>query len=202
MNLQARFQKPSVGTSEAQEINLRNIVFVSFALRAMLALALLYTLYLARDFLIPVSLAGLLYPALWPSVHWLRRVGIGPRLAAALLIGILLAILGTTSVTLIDPASRWLDRSAESLQILNRKLRTFRTPVEKVSRAAEEVADLTGLNPQSDARNEVQIRLPGISESLLEHAWTTFAEIWLPSTGSNGPFYVPGFTFSCPALRV
>ena len=58
----------------------------SMALTVLAILALLYTLYFARDFLLPIVIALLLDLLFSPVVRALTRVGIGAPLGAAIVV--------------------------------------------------------------------------------------------------------------------
>src|SRR3954471_17510514 len=70
-------------------------------------LALLYTLYFARAFLIPIVFAVLLNFLLSPLIRFLARFRIKPPLGAAFIVILLLSGIGGALYQLASPAQRW-----------------------------------------------------------------------------------------------
>jgi len=78
-------------------------------------------LYLAKPFLMPVVLAFLLSFVLRPVVRALNRLRLPQQVGAALVIAIFIG-LGTLGVLLLkQPASAWLEKAPESLEMLRDK---------------------------------------------------------------------------------
>src|SRR3954464_14368145 len=67
----------------------------SIQLTVLSVLAVLYTLYFAREFLLPIVFALLLNFLLSPVVRWFTRFRIPPPISAAVVILGILALLGT-----------------------------------------------------------------------------------------------------------
>src|SRR5438477_6712634 len=78
------------------------------------ALALLYSLYLAREFLIPIVFALLLDFLLSPLVRRVLRWGINPPVSAALVVVILIGAVGEGIYQLSGPAQRWAVTAPQS----------------------------------------------------------------------------------------
>ena len=81
-------------------------------LAALLVLAVLYTLYFARAFLLPIVLAFLLALILMPAVRALQRLHMPRALAAALVTVALAASLGGLLAWIYDPAAQWIREGA------------------------------------------------------------------------------------------
>jgi len=107
-------------------------------------LALLYTLYFARDFLIPILYAVLLNLLLSPVVRALLRWRIPPPLSAAVLVLGLLAALGGGAYALAGPAQRWIGAAPRSLARAESKLHDLVRPVQQVSTTVERAAGAVG----------------------------------------------------------
>jgi predicted PurR-regulated permease PerM len=111
-------------------------------LAALLVLAVLYTLYFARAFLLPIILALLFAVILMPAVRALRRLHLPRALAAALVTVALAASLGGLIASIYDPAVQWIEKAPSTLSEVERKLRGIKKSVEGVAKVAEKVEQL------------------------------------------------------------
>jgi len=134
------------------------------ALVGLLVLALFYTLYFARAFLLPIVLAVLLDFLFSPIVRFLKRLRVPEPLSAALVVALLLGAIGMGAYSLVEPARAWMARAPASIQKVQSRLRVLRKPVEQVSRTANEVEAATKVG-QGNAQ-EVVVRGPRMSERL------------------------------------
>jgi predicted PurR-regulated permease PerM len=136
----------------------------SIAITGLFVLAVLYTLYFARAFLLPIVLAVLLDFLLSPIIRLLKRVRIPEPAGAALLILVLLSALGAGVYSLADPARTWMTRAPESIALVQSRLKVLRRPVEQVTRTAEQVEAATDM--EKSGPQEVVVRGPRLSERL------------------------------------
>ena len=111
-------------------------------LTALLVLAVLYTLYFARAFLLPIILALLFAVILTPAVRALLRLRIPRALAAALVTIGLAGSLGGLIASIYDPAVQWIEKAPSTLGEVERKLRGIKKSVEGVAKVAEKVEQL------------------------------------------------------------
>jgi predicted PurR-regulated permease PerM len=107
-------------------------------------LAVLYTLYFARVFLLPIVFAVLLSFLLSPVVRWLARFRIPPPLGAGLLILALLALLGSGVFGLSGAVSDWAKTAPATLKTAELKLGKIIKPFQRASKTAEQVAKAAG----------------------------------------------------------
>lgn len=116
------------------------------------ALAVLYSLYFARAFLIPIVFALLLNFLLSPLIRLLVRVGIKPPVGSAFVVLLLVAAIGGGAYQLAGPAQRWALTAPQSFSKAQGKLRGILRPMQQVSKnveqAADAVGDQTGKRPQ------------------------------------------------------
>src|SRR3954447_4256852 len=108
------------------------------------ALAVVYTLYLGREFLLPVTLALVLKLLLQPAVRLLTRHLRLPATAAALLV--ILAVFGTVGLVILAVSVRawgWIRRAPESLPLLREKLAILRQPIDALESALRELEGTT-----------------------------------------------------------
>ncbi|MFL5575869.1 MAG: AI-2E family transporter [Gemmatimonadaceae bacterium] len=116
----------------------------SLGVTMLAVLALLYTLYFARAFLVPIVFAILLNFLLSPVIRMLARFRVRPPLGAALVVAALLAALGGGAYALSGPAQRWAAAAPAALARSEEKLRRVVRPVQQVSRTAEQVERAAG----------------------------------------------------------
>ena len=103
-------------------------------------LSLIYTIYFAREFLLPIVFAVLLNFLLSPLVRLLARVKITPPYAAGIIIIALLAVVGLAGYELAGPTQRLAASAPETLSVAETKLRKLLRPLERASRTAQQVA--------------------------------------------------------------
>jgi predicted PurR-regulated permease PerM len=138
-------------------------------LTGIFVLACLYTLYVARGFLLPVVLAFLLSLLLSPLVRGLRRLHVPEALGALLVLLALVGALGLAVYELAGPALDWMDRAPGSMRQLEAKLRQLKAPVQRVSAATEQVEKMTRVG--DDAPRQVEVAGDTLGERLFENAW-------------------------------
>ncbi len=133
------------------------------ALVGLFVLAVLYTLHLAQAFILPIVLSILLDFLLSPVVRVLRRIGIVEPIGAAIVVLGLLGVVGYGGYRLAGPAAEWIGRAPESTAAVQQKLRSLRKPVERVTRAAEEMEKATDVDRKTPV---VQLKGPGLTKQL------------------------------------
>jgi predicted PurR-regulated permease PerM len=115
-------------------------------------------------------LALLLTFLLKPLVSALKRLRIRPPLGAAIVMAAVVGGIGYGAWELAGPALAWMERAPTSLREVDRKLRVLKRPIEKVSKATEQVDRITSV-PRADAARQVEIKPAGLRESLAQGAW-------------------------------
>jgi predicted PurR-regulated permease PerM len=131
----------------------------SISLTGLFLLAVLYTLYFARAFLIPLMFALLLSHLLSPVVRGLRKIGVPDALGGTLVLLAFLATVGLGIYRLSGPATQWMMAAPQSVPKIQAKLSGLLRPVQKMSQTAEKVAEATDL----DGRKTLQVELKGAS---------------------------------------
>ena len=119
----------------------------SVELTILVVLALMYTLYFAREFLIPVVFALLLNFLLSPLIRIMRRWRIAAPAGAALIILALLAGFAVGVYELAGPAQRWAVGAPESFRKAQGRLRSIIAPMQQVSRQVDQAANSVGDRP-------------------------------------------------------
>ncbi len=134
----------------------------SVALTVLAVLAVLYTLYFAREFLLPIAIALLLSFLFSPLVRALARVRVRPPLGAGLVVLGLLGLTGLGVYELSGPVQSWAASAPETLGSAQTRLRTVLRPLERVSRTAEQVESAASGVGGSAPPREVVVRGPGL----------------------------------------
>ena len=136
----------------------------SLALTGIFLLSTLYTLYFARDFLLPVVLAFVLSFLLAPAVRSLIRLRIPGAIGAAIIIAGLLSSGIYGAYLLSDPARQWLQKAPTSFNTIRKKLRGFIEPVEKARQTTQQIEQITALGKKENNVPTVEIKKPGLDE--------------------------------------
>lgn len=109
----------------------------SVGVTTLTVLALLYTAYFARPFLLPLAFALLLNFLFSPVVRALARWHIRPPLGAGLVVLALLGGLALGGYELSGPVQSWAEKAPDALATAQRKLRKLLRPIERASRQME-----------------------------------------------------------------
>lgn len=144
----------------------------SIALTGILILLVFYSLYFAREFVMPVVLAFLLTFLLAPVVRALRRVGVPETIGAALVILAFLSGVGYGVYSLSGPARDWIERAPEGMRRVERRVRDLQRPVTEVREAAEQVQEqVEEMAGQGRRQRPTEVQLEG--ETLTGLVFTT-----------------------------
>ena len=131
----------------------------SIALTGILVLLTLYTLYFAREFLLPIVLAYVLSLLLTPVVRGLKRIHMPEVLGAGLVLLVALGIVAYGSYRLAGPATKWIQEAPYTLSKVKSKLGALVMPVKKAQQTTEQIEktlDGTGEN------RKVEVKKPGL----------------------------------------
>lgn len=139
-------------------------------------LALLLALYVARDVIVPLMFALMLYFLLRSSVRLLGRLRLPKAVAGAVvLLGVVLLV-GVAVFELSTPAANWADRLPVAVRQLEFKSRALKAPVEKASRIAEKVEQFTEIGHNGGVP-QVAIVKPGLFDALLESTFALLGQL-------------------------
>ena len=134
----------------------------SVSLTVLAVLAVLYTLYFAREFLLPIAIALLLSFLFSPLVRALARVRVRPPLGAGVVVLGLLGLVSLGIYELSGPVQSWAASAPETLGSAQKRLRTVMRPLERVSRTAEQVESAATDVGGAARPREVVVRGPGL----------------------------------------
>jgi predicted PurR-regulated permease PerM len=140
-------------------------------------LATLYTVYFTRELLLPIVAAYFLKLALFPIVRGLRRWGIPESLGALAVLAVVVGTIAFGAYLLTDPANEWLARAPSILRRAASELRSWRGPVENISRAAEEVEAMTNLDARGAEAPAVEVRGPSLTNLLFQSTGNFLATV-------------------------
>jgi len=133
----------------------------SLGLTILSILALLYTLFFARDFLLPIVIALLLDLLFSPVVRAFTRIGIGAPVGAAIVVMGLLALVSFGVYELSTPMQRWVAAAPTTLATAEARMKRLTKPLERVRRTAEQVETATTATAPAKT-TEVVVRGPGL----------------------------------------
>ena len=140
------------------------------AVQGLLLLAVVYTLYFAADFLVPVFAAIILQLLLTPAVRLLARYRIPEPISAAFIVLALVGVLAIGFIRLSEPVADWAARVPEIAEELKFKLRELREPVQTVQEVSKQVEEAATVDSRSTPT--VQIESPGLLDRLFSSMQT------------------------------
>ena len=162
---------PETGDSEARGNKIAQLKPIRYPLRVtavgvmgLLALGLFYTLYLGRDFFLPLAIALVLSMLFKPVITALQRIYIPAPIGAALVLVVLVLGLGLVVFLLSEPANKWLQNAPAHFQEIERKIRSMARPAENITEAAAKVEELA--EGQEDSVPKVEIKKPGLLDTV------------------------------------
>lgn len=139
---------------------------VKVSIVGLFSLSILYTLYFASDFFIPLTLAILLYLVLRPVLRFMGRFGLSPPAAAAVILVAVTALLVTGIVYLAGPIQEWFRDLPNIAHELQYKVRALREPIEAVSKASEQVQKMAEVKSSTNKEEEVVIKGPDLLQQV------------------------------------
>jgi predicted PurR-regulated permease PerM len=140
----------------------------SWALTVVAVLAVLYTMYFAREFLIPITFAFLLRFVFEPPTRWLGKLRL-PRAAASGIVVLGLTALLTYGVYALSGAvQKWATSAPEAVATAERKLRGLIRPIQRVTSSAEKAAKAATEVTGSSGVPEVVVREPSFGAQMLD----------------------------------
>jgi predicted PurR-regulated permease PerM len=134
----------------------------SAGITTLTVLALLYTLYFARPFLLPIVVALLLSFLFSPVVRALTRFHIRPPVGAALIILGLLGTVGFVGYELSGPVQRWASSAPQTFATAQERIRELLKPFERASQTAQQVESAAGAVAGPETAQEVVVRQPSL----------------------------------------
>lgn len=129
-------------------------------------LAVFYTLYLAREVLLPITFSLVLSLLLQPVLRFLTlRLRLPRMLAACLVTLVFLAIVGAVVFAIAVPGTQWLDRAPSAFDALRDRLGFLSSRISAIEAGLEQISQL--LNP-STGTPTVAVKDAGLRSYLFE----------------------------------
>ncbi len=144
----------AVGKNPTNDNVIATHVAGAWALPALLLLAILTVLYLARDLILPVVAALILSLVFLPLVRGMKKIFIPVPLGAGLVVLGLMAGFAGAGYNLSEPASEWLEKAPQSLKKIDKKLLKIAGSMQEVASATEKVQDITEKLASGDSNKE------------------------------------------------
>jgi predicted PurR-regulated permease PerM len=121
-------------------------------------LAVAFTLYFAREVILPIVLAVLLKLLLEPAMRLLhQRLRLPQALAAVLLILVVFGAIAGVAFSVSIPASGWIQKAPESLPLLQEKLSVLRQPLDFLQHGLKELENVTASPGQNSNAQTVTV---------------------------------------------
>ena len=128
----------------------------------LLILAILYTIYFARAFLLPVVLEIMLSLILSPAVRALKHLHLPEPVGAAVVVAPLVAALVVAAGSVSAPAAEWIDKAPAIIQDLEYKLRGVKKSVDQVAKVAEKVEAIAQTGDNARRKDKVVPAQPSL----------------------------------------
>lgn len=142
--------------------------YSQWAVITLAVLAILYTLHVAKEVLLPITLALIFALLMAPSVTRLERYRIPRALGTILLISMVLAVLTLGLYLLSSSAMTWLQKLPEARAALHEQLLSVQQEVAEVDSATKELDTLSQAmsGAASSATPQVVLAEPSLSTEL------------------------------------
>lgn len=135
---------------------------VKASIVGLFVLAVLFTLYLASDFFIPLILSLLMYLVLRPVLRLMAQIGLPAPAAATIIVLIITGLMVTAVFYLTEPIDNWFRDLPRIAYELQHKVAALREPMETVSEASEKVREIAEVKGADDKSEEVVIKEPSV----------------------------------------
>jgi predicted PurR-regulated permease PerM len=157
-NFPVRFDKEQFDTQEKRDFYLPRVLAV---LIGIFIIGLLAVFYVARDFLVPVTLAFLIAITFRPLIRWLSVRGL-PAWASASALATTVLVVGLSVGYLISgPVAGWIADAPEIRRSLTEKVRSISGTFDNITKITEDIKDAaTPLNDKPVT--EVVVKEPGL----------------------------------------
>jgi predicted PurR-regulated permease PerM len=141
----------------------------SVSLTGLFVLATFYTLYFARDFILPILLAWIFSSLLAPIVRALKRIRVAEPLSALLIISALLGTLSLGIYRMSEPVASWIHRAPQVLNDVRAKLQNFIRPVAEVQETTKQIEEMAAIGNDQQAA-AVELKKPGLGQVVFSGA--------------------------------
>lgn len=136
------------------------------SIHGLFALGVLYTLYLAHQVVLPITLAVLVSLLLSPSVTALARRGINRAVAAFVTLSMLVALLAATAWMTVQPMLEWAEQAPDGLTRLMVQEGGLRDALDSMTDSARQVEEAV-----EELRDEQQAEEEPVTVVLESESW-------------------------------
>ena len=144
----------------------RQMTIATASITILAVLAVVYSLYFARAFLVPIVFAILFAFLLSPLVRLLEKLKLPTVAAATLVMLALLAVLVLAVYQLRGPVQTFLNDAPQSVAKAQTQIGKFLQPLERVSENAAKVAAAAGVAAQGAKPAQVEVVGPSMASRL------------------------------------
>ena len=125
----------------------------------LLSLLMLYTLYFAKDFFLPIVLAIVLNLLLSPVVRWLSKLHVPRGVSAMMVIWVFIGLSAGLVNSLATPATEWFEKTQEIFGQLQKKSAPLLESMEQVTEATKTIEGIAAevLDEEPATRNQVEV---------------------------------------------
>src|SRR5690554_344423 len=128
-----------MAVADPKEFKRRRLDSVWLSIHGIFALSILYTLYLAHEVILPITLAVLTSLLLSPLVRRLARRRVPRVVSAFVLLGVLVSAMGGVGWLVASPIMDWMERAPEGISNLFASENGMKGALSSLMRSAEKV---------------------------------------------------------------
>lgn len=144
----------------------------AIAIVGLFLLAIVYTLYFAREILLPVALAWILNMLLRPVQNFLKRCHIPEALGAGILLIGIIGLFAASILLVSEPASAWLSKAPQMIEEATDRVHEAMRPAESISQAASKVEKISVTTSNEEPTTKVELKKPGLMNTVLSKTTT------------------------------
>lgn len=162
-----------------QDITRRSAMQKTACLVTLTFLAVTQAMYAATAIMLPIAAALVASLACRPVVRWLSKFHIPAVVGAGIVLAVVMGIAAFLATQLISPATQWAERAPIKFHLLRlqRKLEPVQEPLADLSKASEDLANVTSAvvtDGESDTIQQVVVKPPSLINEVLSST-TQFA---------------------------
>lgn len=138
-------------------------------------IVVVFALYFARAFVVPIVFSVLLSLVLSPAVRALAQARVPRALAALAVVAGMLGVMGGVFMALAGPGQEWLERAPVAVERMEQRIRELRRPFKAASEATQKMMEL---GQETSPRTPVVVaQSPSLAIEVLKQAPFVIASI-------------------------
>lgn len=139
---------------------------IAVGVTVLAVLGVLYSIYCARTFLLPIVVAILLSFLLSPIIRAFARIRVPPPIAAGVLVVGFMTVVGVSVYKLAGPVEELITHAPEMMRNAEGRLRSVARPVDRVTKAADEVERAAAADAPTNTR-VVVVKGPSLADRVV-----------------------------------